>query len=78
MANVPYFYPGQDALIYHTQLNQSLQDGISNNGYEIPNQSTANISDLSAIKPNGTMWYDKDTNELKVSINGVVKVIQVM
>lgn len=59
---------------------QQAQDNISNDGMVIPSQSTANINYILSptnqnSKPDGTILYDSQTNQLKVRINGVVKVI---
>lgn len=78
MANIPFYFQGQDRVIYDTQLNQSLQAGVSDNGYVMPSQSTSSITTLSGQMPNGTIWYDSDTNQLKARINGAVLVIQAM
>ena len=78
MAKVPYFYQGQNKDIYDTQLNESLQSGISDNGYVMPSQTTSNITALSSKMPNGTIWYDSDTHELKTLVNGVLCYIPVV
>lgn len=76
MANIPSYLPGQESWLYNDQLNQSLQDSISDNGFVVPSQPTSSIVNLSGMMPNGTIWYDTDTNELKANVNGSVVVIQ--
>lgn len=61
--------------LYNDQLNRVMQDGLSDNGWTVPQQTTANITTIAPDMPNGTLWYDTDTNELKGKINGVVVVI---
>lgn len=63
--------------IFNDQLNQAMQSDLSDNGWQLPNQTTANINTIAPVMKNGTMWYDTDTNEFKVLINGVVKVVTV-
>lgn len=78
MANIPDYLPGQNARIYNDELNQSLQGSISDNGFAVPNQETSSIVTLSGEMPNGTIWYDSDTDELKAKVGGSVVVIQVV
>ena len=72
---VPIFYDGGDQQKFQDELNQEMRANLSNDGLVTPSQTTASISDLSAIMPNGTSWYDTDTNEVKWNINGIVKVM---
>lgn len=72
---LPDFFDGQDPILYQDELYQSLQENLSDNGWQTPQQSTANINNISSSMKDGTIWYDTDTNELKVKKNGVVKVI---
>lgn len=66
MANIPLFNQAQTKTTYDTLLNQSLQASISDNGFVIPNRSTTDIADLVTKMPNGAMWLDITTNELKM------------
>jgi hypothetical protein len=59
---------------------QQAQENLSNDGFVIPAQTTDTINYILSpsnqnSKPDGTLLYDSQTNELKVRINGVVKVI---
>ncbi len=79
MANIPPYIAGQDEQsgeLYHSQLNQSLQDNFSDNGILIPNQPVATINDLSASGVPGTssgaMWYDATNNRWVGNENGVL------
>lgn len=78
MANIPVL-PQKDPtnLFYQTNLNQALQGAISDNGWTLPQQTTDNISEVSTNMPDGTMWYDSDTNSFKVKIDGTVKTVTV-
>lgn len=61
--------------MYHDQLNQSLQNGLSDNGWTLPQQTQTNIITLSASMPNGSMWYDSDNHEIVVLVNGALRKI---
>jgi hypothetical protein len=63
--------------IFNDQLNQAMQASLSDNGWTLPLQTTTNINTIAPTMPNGTMWYDSDTDEFKVTINGTVKVVTV-
>lgn len=77
MANIPSYVSGQESSwLYNDQLNQSLQESISDNGFVVPSQPTSSIVNLSGMMPNGTIWYDETTNELKANVNGSIVVIQ--
>lgn len=77
MANIPTYLLGlEKSTLYNDQLNQALQDSISDNGFVMPSQPTSSIVNLSGMMPNGTIWYDQDTNELKANVNGSIVVIQ--
>lgn len=58
-----------------SQLFSHLQNNLSQEGIKIPQQTTTNIGLLNNIKSLGSLIYDKDTNELKVNINGTFKVV---
>jgi hypothetical protein len=76
MAQIPSYMPGQEPRLYNDQLNQALQGSISDNGFVMPSQPTSSIVNLSPMMPDGTIWYDQDTNELKANVNGSIVVIQ--
>jgi hypothetical protein len=76
MANIPNYMPGQEPRLYNDQMNQALQGSISDNGFVVPSQDSSTIVNLSGVMPNGTIWYDSQTNELKARVNGSVVVIQ--
>jgi hypothetical protein len=40
-----------------------------------PSFTTVQITTLAVTAPNGEMWYDTDTNEIKAKVNGVVVVV---
>lgn len=61
-------YQGQEQFI--ELLTQTLQGGVSDNGFVIPAQAFANIAALAnmypPIVPPGTMWFDTDSMKLVV------------
>jgi hypothetical protein len=61
--------------LYNDELNQALQNGLSDNGWTVPQLTTTQITNVASTMPNGTLWYDTTTNQLKGKINGVVTVI---
>lgn len=44
--------------IFFEELCQTLLDGLSNNGWTVPQLTTAQISTISSVMPDGTIWYD--------------------
>lgn len=59
--------------IYHDQLNQSLQNGLSNNGWTLPQITGANLVAVESQMPNGTMWYESDIHQVVIKINGALR-----
>jgi uncharacterized lipoprotein YajG len=51
---------------YHELFNQTMQNGLGNNGWTVPQQNTANITVLASVMPLGTIWYNMDINKLQV------------
>lgn len=61
-------------------LFQQMQQNLSNDGMVIPGLNTNDINQAASPsntnnKPNGTLWYDTTTNELKLKKNDTVVVI---
>lgn len=81
--NIPNFYDGkvvdkegnftEEWKNIMSQLFNELQKKMSNESHVAPSQSTTNISVLNVPKYKGGLLYDKDTNKLKVNINGTFK-----
>lgn len=68
-------YLTSEMQLYQDELNQALQNGLSNNGWTVPQLKTTEITQIAPSMPNGTLWYDTDTNQLKGKINNVVTLI---
>jgi len=61
------------------QLFNELQQQMSDEGHIVPSQTTANITVLAAdAEKKGAFYYDEDTDEVKVNIDGAPKVVQVV
>lgn len=54
-----------------------MQIHLSEEGFIVPQQTTANINQLNLPKKTGAILYDKDTKQLKVNIDGTFKTITV-
>lgn len=59
--------------IFFDELIQSLFLNLSDNGYVIPSVSAADLPSIEQLMPDGTMWYESDSNELVVKINGALR-----
>ncbi len=61
---------------YNAELNQTLQDGLSDNGWTAPNLTTAQIATIEPQMPNGTIWFNSSLAKLQVkTATGVVETI---
>lgn len=62
-----------------TELITQLQLNVSDEGFIIPRQSSANITSISTSKSVGAIVYDSDTNQFKACVSsggtGVFKTI---
>ncbi len=74
---IPAYAPYQNNDTYSENLSKTLRDGLSDDGWTLPKQSTENIDTVSEDMPDGTMWYDEDTHEFKVKVNGTVQTVTV-
>jgi hypothetical protein len=86
--NIPAYFRTDDKGsqdFYQEDLNQTLQAGVSGNGFVIPTVTAAqlttdtvvdrdgNTTTLDALMANGTIWYVSDTNVLVAKINGALR-----
>lgn len=55
------------------QTFSELQKNVSAEGYIVPQQTTANITQLNNTKSTGSLLYDKNTSQLKINLNGEFK-----
>jgi hypothetical protein len=71
---------------FFQQLITQMQLNLSNEGFQLPQQSTTNINHIlsgfnSSTNPSayyGDVLYDSTTDEAKINIAGTFKVIQVV
>jgi hypothetical protein len=56
-----------------TVLLQQLQIAISNNGFAIPNRTTADITNLLNMLGPGGFWYDTTISKFRGNEAGVLK-----
>ncbi len=63
---------------YFKELSIALQKNLSDEGYNIPQQSTDNLTVLNNAKSIGNLVIDSTAHELKINLNGVFKTIQTM
>jgi len=56
-----------------TQLLSLLQTNLSDEGYVLPQQDTANIAKLTGAQSTGAILYDSSTNEIKGNLGGTWK-----
>lgn len=60
--------------LYNEELNRILRNGLSGNGWTLPTVTQAELAQIQASMPDGTMWYVHDTGtayyELVIKING--------
>lgn len=68
--------------MYNDELNNILRNGLSDNGWTLPEVTQAQLTSIRALPtdqalPNGTVWYVHDDNtlvyELVVLINGALR-----
>jgi hypothetical protein len=58
--NIPPYIQCDSQENYNVELNQNLQDNLSDDGFVIPQITTANLALVSSVMPNGTFWYSLD------------------
>lgn len=71
---VPMFIAGYND-DYHQDLNAELLQNFGPDGLVLPPRPTAKITVIAPNMPNGTIWYDETTDEVKVKRAGTVRVV---
>lgn len=56
--------------IYNDELNQSLQNGLSDNGWTFPPITAANLAIVAPKMPDGSAWYESDAEEIVFKLGG--------
>ncbi len=61
---------------YQEQLNQTLRDNLSDNGWVWPSLTTAQIVAIEPSMPNGTVWFNTTLSKGQIkTAAGVVETI---
>ena len=73
-------YLTETILNYMDELNQALQNGLSDNGWTLPQVTAAQLTEIFALTddremPNGTMWYVTDASPpvVVIKINNALR-----
>ena len=61
-----------DMQMYNDELNQALKNGLSNNGWTVPQISAADLVKVSTQMPDGTIWYETTNNVFVGKVNGTL------
>ena len=64
-----------DDLIYQTDLNQSLRQLLSDDGWVLPSLTAAEVVTLTASFPVGAQWYNTTTNKMQIMATGGIETI---
>ena len=72
--NIPNYLFGsnEDNQYYNEDLNSTLREGLSNNGWTVPSISAADIALIQGQMPNGTLWYDNTNHVGVLKVNGTL------
>lgn len=57
---IPTYIKQEDQENYNEDLNQTINDNLSDNGFIIPQISNADLLAISPSMPDGTFWYCTD------------------
>lgn len=71
-------HPTDEFIQIFNQLFSQLQNNLSDEGYKVPQQNTSTITELNTQGSIGALIYDNETHQLKININGIFKVVQVI
>ncbi len=66
--------PTTEWKMFFSQLVQAMQAALSNEGFQLPPQTAANIAKLTA-SPDGTQIYNSDSKKGMLKENGTFKTI---
>lgn len=59
--------------IYNDQLNQALQNGLSDNGWTFPPITAASLAVVAPLMPDGTGWYESDAQVIVFKLGGSLR-----
>lgn len=68
-------FPTADQQAYDSLLNDTLQDGLSDDGWTLPQVTHTQVTNLASLMPDGTMWYVTDASppQMVVKIDGSLR-----
>lgn len=73
-------YLTDDMQLYNDELNNTLRNGLSDNGWTIPLVTQAELAEIAAFSgiyemPNGTMWVCSDVSpqQLVIKLDGTLR-----
>lgn len=76
-------YLTETILNYMDELNQALQNGLSDNGWTLPQVTAAQLTEIFALTgdremPNGSMWYVLDASPpvVVIKINNALRKVE--
>lgn len=55
--DLPTYIQNDNQENYNQELNQTLRDNLSNNGWVVPQITMANLAIIESQMPDGTLWY---------------------
>ena len=64
--DIPTYIKNANQENYHELFNQIIRIGLSNNGWTVPNLTTAQITQIQDMMPLGTIWFNTDLAKLVV------------
>lgn len=59
--DLPTYLQGDNQENYNQELNQTLRDNLSNNGWIVPQITMANLAIIQIQMPDGCLWYVTDS-----------------
>lgn len=69
----PNGYLTPEMQIYNDELNQALQNGLSDNGWTFPPITAANLALVAPNMPDGTGWYESDAQVIVFKLGGALR-----
>lgn len=64
--------------MYNDELNRILRNGLSDDGWTVPNLTAAQITQISPEMPAGTLWFNTDLKKLVVKTDFNTNTIEVI
>ena len=69
---IPTYIKNTNQENYNELFNQTLRAGLSDNGWTVPNLTSAQITTIGDSLPVGTIWFDTDLAKLVVKTAGTI------